>query len=558
MINLKSSVMLLLLSGSIAVSGVAGAVPASQPEEGYSLTGLNNAGVQLNRMQDYLERQKVARQISEARKSQKAEVETNNKQETAQGQQVSFVLKQIKMAESAVLTKAEVDGSINEYLDKEVSIEDLYTIVDKINQLYSDKGYFTCKAILNSQTIKEGVVELTLIEGRTGNITVEGNRSTAADYVQERVSLTEGEVDNINELNKDLLLFNATNNAQLRVSMQAGQEPGTTDYVITTYEPQQHVWSLYEDNAGSKNTGEWRTGIFYNNRSLSGRRDNLALTTMFSCGTEMFSANYSNHLNASGTMLNIGYSTNTVEIKKGEMKDLDVDGHAYSASVGLVQPLKVTEELRTELGLSYNQQNSKTDFSGMDWVDDTIKDGNLYYSVTNYGDTSVFYRRHGITAGRSENILNKTRDYTLYQGNLLYQKAYKNRSVLNIRLDGQIAGNHYMPSSRQFYIGGAYSVRGYEESFLGGDHGYAASIEYSFPATAWDDKSDMFLFYDYGAVYGDSAFDDHILSSVGLGLKTNITDKIYASVTVGFPLERHINGTKVSKTRTHFMLNGQF
>ena len=39
----------------------------------------------------------------------------------------------------------------------------------------------------------------------------------------------------------------------------------------------------------------------------------------------------------------------------------------------------------------------------------------------------------------------------------------------------------YLPSAEQFYIGGAYSVRGYKESLLGGDHGVAVSLEYSVP-----------------------------------------------------------------------------
>ena len=67
---------------------------------------------------------------------------------------------------------------------------------------------------------------------------------------------------NINTLNKDLLIFNATNDVQLRLVMQPGKAPGTTDYVIEAYEPKKQNWTVFTDNAGSYSTGEWRGGLF--------------------------------------------------------------------------------------------------------------------------------------------------------------------------------------------------------------------------------------------------------------------------------------------------------
>lgn len=53
--------------------------------------------------------------------------------------------------------------------------------------------------------------------------------------------------------------------------------------------------------------------------------------------------------------------------------------------------------------------------------------------------------------------------------------------MLSARLDAQWSPDDYLTSAEQFYIGGMYSVRGYEESYLGGDSGYSASLEYSVP-----------------------------------------------------------------------------
>ena len=100
-------------------------------------------------------------------------------------------------------------------------------LLNKINKLYLDNGYFTCRAILPAQTIKNGTVKIELIEGKTNAVEVQGNKYTKSKYISKRMSLKQGEVANINKLNDDLLRFNAANDVQLRISLKAGSEPGT-------------------------------------------------------------------------------------------------------------------------------------------------------------------------------------------------------------------------------------------------------------------------------------------------------------------------------------------
>ena len=255
--------------------------------------------------------------------------------------------------------------------------------------------------------------------------------------------------------------------------------------------------------------------------------------------------------------LNIQYSTNSVHITDGILEPLNVRGHAYAMNVGLSQLLVATEKIRTEATLDYGQQNSKTDFSGQHWLDDAIKGVTAGYSVTNYGATSVIYQKHSFNAGTHTDIADNDKDFSLYQLNGLYQKMYQHGQLLSLRLDAQRGFNNYLPSARQFYIGGMYSVRGYKESLLGGDSGYSVGLEYSVPVTK-DKKTSAFAFMDHGQVFGDSAFDSHVLTSCGLGVRSNITKHIGAVVTLGVPLIKEINNTDVDSTRIHFMVSGQF
>ena len=525
----------------------------------------NDAGIQMNRMRNYLERERVNRQIAEDRAAAKNKVESEAAKQTAPGEVITFELKKIVTDASAVLTDAELDAIIKPYEGKQVQLNDIYAIVDKINALYNDKGYVTCRAFLPPQTITDGTVKLLLVEGRTGSTIVNNNKYTKTKYITNRMHLAKGEIANIKQLNKDLLLFNATNSTQLRIMMKAGTEPGTTDYEITAYEPMRDTWTIFEDNAGSDTSGEYRTGLFFNTKSLSGHCDALSLGTVISEGTKAANVMYSRSLGRSGTKMNLVYSTNAVEVVKGEYEDM-IKGHANSYAIGFTQPIVVNETTRTELSLDYNRQNSKTDFmpagTRFNIVDDSVQDFSLGFAITNYGASHVFYQKHSYVRGYSESTpdmsAQNSQNFGFYKFNAMYQKLYKAGQMWSLRADAQWSGSEGMVSSRQFYMGGMYSVRGYKENYLGGDGGFTFSAEYAVPVI--NKNTSAFTFFDYGHVYGNGQSDDqhNVLSSVGLGIRSTINQYCSASLILGIPLQREFSAEKVSKTRLHFIVNGQF
>lgn len=550
--NIFCALLGIILVGEVILPISYAAPPQNQP------AGYNDPGVQLNRTREYLERQRIARQIAEDRAKERTEIvaqQQGEKQETAG--EVKFRINEIVVDKSEVLQEQEINDITRAYINKEIVLQDLYTVVNGINNLYAEKGYLTCRAFLPPQTIKDGVVHIQLVEGKSGNVYVDGNNSTNESYIMDRIGIERGNIANINDLNEDLLLFNGSNDIQLHITMHAGKEPGTTDYVISVAEPQKSLVNLYVDNAGSESSGEWREGLFFTDRSLTGNRDSMMLSGIRSDGTKSFSASYITPVGRSGTKLGLNYSANSVHITDGELEDLNVKGHSSAYGVSVIQPLIVSESMRTEASLEYGHQNSQTDFLGVHWVDDTTYGYTASFSMTNYGTSSVIFQKHGYRIGRSENITGYTKNFNKYIFNGFWQKAYTGGQMLSARLDGQYSSDNYLPSAEQFYIGGMYSVRGYEESYLGGDSGFAASIEYSVPIDK-SKKTSVFTFIDYGSVFGDSAFDDHTLAGTGIGIRSTIAQKIYASLTLGVPLISDPNNDDIDSTRIHFMLNGQF
>lgn len=527
-------------------------------------------GASINRTREMLERERVARQIAEDRARSNEKIAADkNKVETTETMAATLTLTKIETGASRVLTQAEISAITQEYINRKVTVKELYEMVQRINDLYASKGYATCGAVLQPQTIEKGVLKVTLIEGKNGQVEILGNKNTKRNYIKKHLSLEAGEIPNVNTLNKEMLLFNASHDAQLRIMLKPGAEVGTTDYVLQVYEPQQHSYNVFVDNAGNYHTGEVRSGLFYTCKSLSGERDSLSLGMMFSEGSKAVNANYSRYLGKKGARLYFGYSTNAVE----QVRDDEVvynKGHANAFSMGFSKPVVVTEKLRTELSAELNHQNSQSDAVIVDvdrfnTVDDTLDDITLSFAVTNYGSSSVIYQKHSLIVGNCDKddlTENDSMVYHLYKANGFYQKVYQHGQTLTARGDLQL-GKKNQPTQRSFYAGGMNTVRGYKESVLGGDGGLNLSLEYG--AYINDEKTVQFYsFAEYARIYGESRLSnglDRTLASVGVGLKANIGKNIFMNLSFARALKTNFNIDSLNddnRYRANFFVSGQF
>jgi len=551
------------VTGSLSVGSVAWAAPGTDSIPAGAIPAGADSGVQLSRARDYMEQQRVAQQIEEDQERKKSKVETQTQKPEESAAKVTFTLKQVQTDPSEILTEEEIRKITDQYTGKKVSLQDLYDITDAINKIYENKGYSICKAYLPPQRIHEGVVHISLLEGKTGNVTINGLRHTRKGYVANRIKLEPGKVANTDALTDRLQRFNATNDVQLRILVHAGEKPGTTDYEIAVFEPKSnHAATLYVDNAGYETSGRWREGIFYTMRSVTGQRDALRLNYLRSEGTNIFGANYSLPVNNLGTMLDFDYGANTTKITKGSLEAAGLKGRSYAAGITLRHPLRVDEKRRYEIGLQFLHQNSQTDvgtkLDNSIKVTDDIRNTYIpYISFTHYGKSSVLYHKHSLAFTGYNNLNNDGDNYAIYKLDTMYQKRLGGGQMLSARLNAQVASeNKKMSSSDMFYIGGINSVRGYEESFLSGSQGFNASLSWLVPL---DKKRifNAFAFFDYGRVFGDASTQasmDQTLYSTGLGVTASYKN-FYSSLTLGIPLKREFNslqGKKVDSTRIHF------
>jgi len=521
-----------------------------------------DAGAQMERARRDMEREQVMEQIAEDEAARQSKVEQGEKASAEEaGIETSFELKQVNCGSSEILSQEEIAAVTSAYIGRQVTVKDLQEMAGKITDLYREKGYMTCGAVLPPQRIHEGVVEIRLIEGKTGEVTVTGNRHTKESYITGRLGLKPGEIANVDKLNRDLRWFHGTNDMQLRVVMKPGTKEGTTDYEIMAFEPKNQSVTLYVDNDGYETSGRWREGLFYNMRSLTGHRDALRGSFIRSQGTKAWAFGYSFPLSKRGMRLDLNYASNTTKVTSGELKPLGVEGKSTSYSLTWRVPFHITAHSRHEAGLQYVQQTSKTDLGHgtnlvVPWVDDKIKRIIPYVSFTHYGDSSVLYHKHSFVFAKRSDIDGKSENANLYRLNFFWQKRYDNGQFWQARLDGQWGSSDYLASSDRFFIGGVNSVRGYEEGFIGGDKGLAAGIEYHIPL----DKAkrfSVFPFFDWGTVSGITAPEHRTLMSAGLGIEAR-NKYLYSTLTVGFPFKKDFYENHLDSARVDLSLSATF
>ena len=516
------------------------------------------AGMQMERDRRDIEREQVREQIAEDEAARKSQVEQGEASSTENADtEIHFELKKVEWNPSAILTQEELQAVTDAYIGRQITAKDLLEMTDKITALYREKGYMTCGAVLNRR-IHDGVAKVRLVEGRTENVSVSGNRSTRENYITGRLGLKPGEIANIAKLNKDLRWFHGTNDIQLRVVIKPGAAEGTTDYEIIALEPQNQTVTLYLDNDGYDNSGRWRQGIFYAMRSLSGYRDALRGSFIRSQGTKAWTMGYSIPLSQRGMRLELNYSGNRTKITNGELKNLGVRGKAQSFSLNWRVPFYITAHSRHETGLQYIYQTSKTDwgYGSVSWTDDKINRVIPYVSFTHYGNSSVFYHKHSFVFAKRRDIDGNSDSANLYRLSSFWQKRYGGGQFWQARLEGQWSSEDNLASSDRFFIGGVTSVRGYEEGFIGGPKGMTANLEYHVPL----DKArrfSLFPFVDWGTISGVTGMEHRTLLSAGLGLEARYK-QLYSTLSVGFPIKKDFYETSVDSTRVDFSLSATF
>jgi hemolysin activation/secretion protein len=515
-------------------------------------------------IQDYYQLKKLMKDSSRPAEKPQIEDKTLGTAADKQSGSAKIAIKSIVTDLSEILSDEEIRAITAIPEGKLMTLDDLFVVVDQINALYRSKGFITAKALLPPQKVEAGVVRIRLVEGRVGDIVVEGNEHTKDSFIVRRMSLEKGDLVRLDLLKNDLVHFNAVNDVSIRATIRPGKKPGDTDLVLKAVEPRNYEISVLSDNAGTESVGEERIGVRLVDYSFLGYRDPVTLSGYLSEGTRTLSAGYSFPLNKLGTRLSAGYGLNQVDIKSGPFADLDVGGDSYSYNLNINHPLIFSPAFSMNLFAGYQYNNSTTDFAGVTISRTKIASVPVGFDFRRFDDYGLWYCRNTFTHGSEKG--DEGRDFLLYNLDVVRTLIHTDEIFTLIRGNAQLSSKHPLASTEQFQVGGLSSVRGYPEGFLVGDEGYFLSAEIKFPVPYSDrevfgvnlrEKLKGAVFVDHGAAFpyrgdGASSLHEDFITGAGIGLSMNFSKRLTGKIDLGFPLARH--GEDIDSFRIHFTL----
>ena len=120
-------------------------------------------------------------------------------------------------------------------------------------------------------------------------------------------------------------------------------------------------------------------------------------------------------------------------------------------------------------------------------------------------------------------------------------------------------------ASEEFGVGGSQYGRAYDSSEITGDHGIAFKVELQKAfRPAWDYLSDfqLYSFLDYGSVWNkvqtSTGAKRQDLTSMGLGMRLNVTDSISGYLEMNKPVSDNVAAEGNKDPRFFFSLSKRF
>lgn len=395
--------------------------------------------------------------------------------------------------EADLLDVARAPGGV---VGKEMTLAELKQAANRITAHYRDEGYGLAWAYIPVQDVKNGVVEIGVVEGRVDKILVTGNSYYSAEFIIDHVErLQKQDTLSLDSLERGLLVLNTYPGMSVRSTLRQGDTPGTTDLYLNVEDKFPIGFSMDFDNYGPKATGEDRLGA------------TLTAFNLFDVGHWVTLRGVTSLDRANGATTN-GRLEYDIPFKDGSRISAYGSYYDYKAlgsvapivpagsgdvfGVSLSHPLFLnhTYSVTTNIGLEY--KTLEQDLLGVKNAKDQLRVATVgaTYEVTDEFEGRWVVSgdiRQGLGAfigGLKRNDPNSSRlgaDDSFSKFDLTLYRLQKITSWFQLigKMQGQYSFTELVVSE-QFALGGQDSIRGYAPFEFMGDRGYTATLEARF------------------------------------------------------------------------------
>ncbi len=481
-----------------------------------------------------------------------------------------LVVQNVEIQGNEAIPTWEILSWIEGYIGCELSLKEVYELCQLIDQNYAKKGYFLARAYPPAQTIEDDTLVIEILEGKLGNVKVEGNQYYWTSFIESYFRGLQGKPLQYDAFLRALMLLNDNTDLSVGAVFEKGEEFGYADVILVVKDKRPIHLYLNGNNYGRNLTTDVRVGGRLDWGNFFTQGDTLAVTEVVGFPVDALyftNVSYLVPVNRAGTFVEGSYLFSKFRIK--ELTSLRLKGRS---SIGT---LKVSHA-------AVRRRNLNVDF--FSYFD--------YKQIRNFvlTKTASFDKLRVLTAGFLIDHFNpsKGRDYLVLRAaagipNFLGgMKAVDNNSsriggggrffLFSADYDriqylgrdcffyfhgtGQLSPSK-LTQPEQIYIGGIGTVRGFPLATGLGDSGYYLNFEFRLPPPViknkrvfkrwdktWKEVVQFDAFLDHGGTFLQS-LGNTFLWGTGLGVRVFGPYSLTLSVDVGFPLNHRDDNRKV-------------
>jgi hemolysin activation/secretion protein len=366
-----------------------------------------------------------------------------------------------------------------------MTLSEVQERAERITKAYKDKGYVVARAFVPAQDVRDGVVEIRVVEGRYERIDI----SNASDMSEGRIreilgNVRENAIVHGPTLERAVLLISDLAGVQPKATLEPGAQAGFTNLALEIVPTKTVDYDVTVDNAGSTFTGKNRItlGLTINSPGDIGDR---AAARVITSGRGLTSArlSYDRPLGASGLRAS-GYLSNTTYELGEQFAELQASGTARAWGLGFVYPLVRAAEFNLRLIANGEYRELEDRIAANDIINEKSAHALQWGASVDLRDA---FFGGGLTVAQA---LMSNGNLRIHGGQQLItddaattrtQGGYKKLSLLVNRLQaitedlrlvlnytGQLAADN-LDSYEKFSLGGISGVRAYPAGEAAGD-----------------------------------------------------------------------------------------
>ena len=537
----------------------------------------------LQKMEEELEEKKDLEQRILKEKEEEEEEEIIE-EEKPLAEEKKVLIRKIMVEGATLVPRQVVDDIVNAYEGRELTLRQMQKICDLITDEYRKRGFVTSRAYLPPQTIRDGILRIMVVEGKVGEVDIEGNRFFKTSLLMRKLSIKAGEPFDYASVQDSLRYLNEHPDRLVKAVLAPGSEPGTTDILLKVEDNLPVHIGLSYDNFGSRYIEKDRYSLFFEHNNIFGFDDKFyfryqrAQASLYEMKNMRYSIPLTNDLEISfyylRSKMKLGREYEESDIRgKSELGDMFlthrlIDDNAIDLSLNFGFDYKHIENFTMDEMTSRDE--TRVFKLGAD-IDELDSWGRTIFTIEgDLGGPDIF-------GGVKDKDPYATRlgaggKFWKLTSNLYRLQPMPFSSTLLLKNNFQFSP-YTLLSCEQFQVGGITNVRAYPPAEHSGDRRVASTAEWSFPlyfvpkqvkvpfsqSTVYD-ASRVVLFYDWATTHlnkllpGDRKHQT--LRGWGFGFRFNLPEDFSLRVETAYSLGR--KPSDEDHRRTYFSVTKKF